>query len=608
MLLQPNLSSLLHSTFWKSDSTGLPRVHIHLSGHTLFTVPHDKVTTMSTGYFSSLFSSWTSEREGNGEQGEHGTLDLPKGSEDYPVTQNALFRDKPTGKGRLFSERSRNTGYLSRSLPDVESSDSDDLDGKKSDTSGTDSETSESSNEGRRNKGIVTDVSRHRTRRTRSLSASRNAFRPGANERGDDFESKVEHIHWLSHGKLWTAVGVICAWSGLAFSCLARKTTAFVSVVDPIYIDSHFVEFHNVGMINFELCYNETTTGLSGCTLHALETAEVNDTMFQLSRSMAFMAMLLGAFVSVLISTAAFWQSINLRPVGLGFLVAYFFQSFTFLFFDTELCATYTCRIARGSVYSVVASFCWLFACVATSRMEGYKTRKQKLREINKVTSRSRSLSPQKEFQKSITRSSKATERETDSSSEEEPWNVSRLTKGVTKGRNMMTTASHGAIGGSGRDIHNREAWTSPRDDFSHKRLPLRAELGDSDSVYYDDDIEIRRPRGSKSRSRSHSRKHSRPTSSEKHRSRSHSTSRREGRDELRRTEQTPRKESRPKEQSRDYSNAAKASKPPRIRQSLPSSRRSITNIASMDVGTKRSRQMRHAFAREPIDNRTFEL
>ena len=193
---------------------------------------------------------------------------------------------------------------------------------------------------------------------------------------------KNEHFVLFSHGKFWTIIGILFAWTGLICASDARTTTSFVTVESPIYIDSTFQGAYEVGLLNFKLCFNETTSQMSGCTVHQLDVNDVNDKMFQLARSMAFLACLLGGCLAACMTISIVWQSINLTPIGRGFLLAYFFQSFTFLFFDSKVCSMHKCNLSQGSINSIIACICWILAAIAATRMDAFKERKRKLREL----------------------------------------------------------------------------------------------------------------------------------------------------------------------------------------------------------------------------------
>lgn len=191
-----------------------------------------------------------------------------------------------------------------------------------------------------------------------------------------------EHFVLFSHGKFWTVIGILFAWTGLICASDARTTTSFVTVESPIYIDSTFEEVYDVGLVNFQLCFNETTAQRSGCTVHELEVNDVNDKMFQIARSMAFLACLLGGVLAACMTISIVWHSINLKPIGKGLLLTYFCQSFTFLFFDSRVCGMHKCSLSQGSINSIIACFCWILAAIAAARMDAYKDRKMKEREM----------------------------------------------------------------------------------------------------------------------------------------------------------------------------------------------------------------------------------
>ncbi len=132
------------------------------------------------------------------------------------------------------------------------------------------------------------------------------------------------HFMWTAHGKVWTFAGIALAWTAFACAYQARNTTRFVTVESPIYVDANFEEAFEVGMIKFQLCFNMTSTGRTECSIHDLDGNTVSDKMFQIARSMASLAMLLGGFLATWITSAMFWSSINLVPIGVGFLATYF--------------------------------------------------------------------------------------------------------------------------------------------------------------------------------------------------------------------------------------------------------------------------------------------
>jgi hypothetical protein len=65
-----------------------------------------------------------------------------------------------------------------------------------------------------------------------------------------------------------------------------------------------------------------------------------------------------------------YWKSINLKPVAIGLLVTYFFQSLSFFFFDSDLCREYKCHLSEGSITSIVASLFWFLSGLCCIRMD----------------------------------------------------------------------------------------------------------------------------------------------------------------------------------------------------------------------------------------------
>ena len=242
------------------------------------------------------------------------------------------------------------------------------------------------------------------------------------------------HLHWFAHGVLWTCMAIAFGWMGVGFSYAARVSPSFVETREPMYLDPRYETIPGVGMIHMELCFNQTHLSIleelndngfllegeklelgaqsrtrsshsfikyddddddddigpsvvdlatSPCIIHRLTSDDVHDdVLYQLSRSMAFLAMLLGGFLTACITLSVFWKTINLRPIGAGLLVAYFMQSFTFLIFDSNLCKDNSgCVMSAGGTYSALASVCWILACAASARMEKKKIRKEEKEE-----------------------------------------------------------------------------------------------------------------------------------------------------------------------------------------------------------------------------------
>lgn len=189
-----------------------------------------------------------------------------------------------------------------------------------------------------------------------------------------------QHIRWFGHGVFWTVVALTSCFLGSIFSVLARRSTHFALLETPLYIAPIYEPLEYVGMLQLEPCHNVTLTGKIGCTIMELTTDDVQDDMFELSRTFLSLGTAFGIFFSLFLASATFWESINLRPLCFGFLLTYFFQSFSMLFFDTKLCGVNHCRVGPGCIMSIIASLCWILACVSTAKMDTVKIRARRQR------------------------------------------------------------------------------------------------------------------------------------------------------------------------------------------------------------------------------------
>jgi len=229
------------------------------------------------------------------------------------------------------------------------------------------------------------------------------------------------HLQWFSHGLVWTCMAITFGWVGFGLSLAARQSTAFVLLKEPMYLDPRFEKIPAVGMIKIELCFNEThldileelnddpqlvsqpqkrtfdlpLTELEShdfnkandfvadvidnatipCIIHRLTSDDVHDdAMYTTSVAAAFLAVVFGGFVTICLTFSAFWKTINLRPIGAGYLLAYFLQSFTFMIFDSNLCKdNMGCSMSRGGTLSAISSVCWIISCAACARMDRRK-------------------------------------------------------------------------------------------------------------------------------------------------------------------------------------------------------------------------------------------
>jgi hypothetical protein len=257
------------------------------------------------------------------------------------------------------------------------------------------------------------------------------------------------HFQWCAHGLVWTCMAITFGWVGVGLSFAARQSTGFVQLKEPMYLDPRYEKISAVGMIQLELCFNEThldileelndddqleaqpgnrmfdlpLTDIKShdykqandfvadviddatipCIVHRLTSDDVHDdAMYTMSVSTAFLAMVFGGFVTICLTFSAFWKTINLRPIGAGYLIAYFLQSFTFLIFDSNLCKdNMGCSMSRGGTLSAIASVCWIISCATCARMDSRKFRnEQKEKEIREQRYRDSSYPQRRKSQK----------------------------------------------------------------------------------------------------------------------------------------------------------------------------------------------------------------
>jgi hypothetical protein len=184
------------------------------------------------------------------------------------------------------------------------------------------------------------------------------------------------------HGKWPTLLTIGFAWSGAILSILARQSTEFLVFSDPLYLSPVFEPIERVGLVQMEICYNETfTENMSGCQLIKLEgESSNNDVMLSLSRLFVASSVIFGAFFTLFLTLSIFWESIKMRPIGMGLLITYALQSFTMLVFDSDVCRLHQCELGPGCYMCICASFCWLAACIVAARMDAQKIYNRRLR------------------------------------------------------------------------------------------------------------------------------------------------------------------------------------------------------------------------------------
>lgn len=223
----------------------------------------------------------------------------------------------------------------------------------------------------------------------------------------DDDKSLVpkRHFVWMpfGHGRTWSAIAFIIA--GIVLAIFAKRSTSFVALEKPLVLTPHFAPITNVGLVRLDFCFadehvqdkepvdmpytntmvdvtDKTATGRSTsigqCSTVRLSSDVVEDTMWQVSRIAASLSIALGIFFCIMLVCTIYWESINLKPMAVGLLITYLLQSFSFFFYDSELCRDHGCKLAMGTYLSILASFCWFGASMMCIVMDVYHARKMK--------------------------------------------------------------------------------------------------------------------------------------------------------------------------------------------------------------------------------------
>ena len=187
-------------------------------------------------------------------------------------------------------------------------------------------------------------------------------------------ERYSKSIHCWGHGLKTTCATVALAWTGTVLAVLARQSTEFLVLRDPLYLSTIYNPVEYVGLLRMELCFNETASEeLSGCQIIQLDESTSSDTMMTLARLFLVSSVVSGGFFTLFLTLAMVWESIRMKPIGFGLLATYFLQSFTMLAFDSTICTTHHCWIGRGCYICVAAAICWLGACIGAAKMESEK-------------------------------------------------------------------------------------------------------------------------------------------------------------------------------------------------------------------------------------------
>jgi hypothetical protein len=200
------------------------------------------------------------------------------------------------------------------------------------------------------------------------------------------------HLRRWGHGKFWTIIALLIASTGCICAIMTRQSIHFVTLQQPLIITEFYEPVRHMGMIRVQICTNATTAAAleqgttnttvveSGCKIIRFTREEVDDKLYNISRSLLTLGSYLGIALTIVLSTSIVWESINLRPIAIGFLLAYFFQSFSLMFFDTDLCHVYQCKISYGGYLSIITSLCWIGALIAVVKMDLFKIQSIRVR------------------------------------------------------------------------------------------------------------------------------------------------------------------------------------------------------------------------------------
>lgn len=215
-----------------------------------------------------------------------------------------------------------------------------------------------------------------------------------------------KHMSFFAYGRYLTIASIVFALTGLTLSVVSKQSMSFVTLQNAIEISPQLNLVEHVGLVKMQLCYNETANKESqgralvshnsrlyrslsveavptadagqgvnhheqhGCFVLDLTVDTIHDAMWNVSRTFLSLAIAFGSFLTLMLCLAIYWESINLKPIALGMLVTYFFQSLSFFFFDSQICREYTCDFSEGSIASIFASLCWFFSALCCIRMD----------------------------------------------------------------------------------------------------------------------------------------------------------------------------------------------------------------------------------------------
>lgn len=198
-----------------------------------------------------------------------------------------------------------------------------------------------------------------------------------------DSTNRMHHIHFLPHGFLLTLMATVLSWVGLGLAVLSRVSLNFVRLETPWHIAALYEDVSSLGIIHAGICYNETMTTIRdpskvGCFKLPLASNDaLDDPILSVSAAFASVSVALGFMLCLSITASFCWQTINLKATGAGYLFLYCFQSLSFLFFDSDLCEVYQCKVGTGCLYCIGASLSWIITFLVCGKMESNRSRRE---------------------------------------------------------------------------------------------------------------------------------------------------------------------------------------------------------------------------------------
>lgn len=197
---------------------------------------------------------------------------------------------------------------------------------------------------------------------------------------------------WCRHGLIVSLLPVFFAFYALMWSILAKHSTSFATLQEPLTPTESFLPVTHVGLYRLLVCeYNGNNfTVISGqtqntvytamtkeasegtasdgdkCTILQTQWKHITDVAWDLSRIFGAIAVLLGLTSFVFLIVATFRDEVNLSALMVTILIVYLLECMTTLFFDSKMCRNLGCRLSTGGAFEIVACAFW-FACgVAT--------------------------------------------------------------------------------------------------------------------------------------------------------------------------------------------------------------------------------------------------